>query len=299
MAPQGRQTKTMSSRLAGMKFMQRGNSNNNNNTPESPGDTPAGPPAKKLRLSNGSSIRSPAPPAEQSPASESRSAPDLSKSEQWYLSFQAPAPSTPAAQAPLRIVSAGYSALDAAADREVTKEDEDEQQQEGSEEEVPSKWTAGRKSFGRFNRKLEKQQNPDVSSSSSSSSDENESDEEENDRSSAGELSDDPTGVKALMAQGQKSAAERARAERKAKRKADGAGSARMAGERRKKDVNLNRVAAAAAVNNSRAGGPKPRGSPLSALADMECHRCREKGHMARDCTRKVVPQRSRARLSY
>lgn len=282
MAAQGRQPKTMSSRLANMKFMQRGNS-----TPASP-STPAEPPTKKMRLSSGASKATPASPAGLSPSTENGS-PDLGKGEQWYLSFKTP--QTQVAPSPLRIVSAGFSALDAA-DGEGKKAAKDEEEESDGEEAAP-KW-AGRKSFGKFNRKLEKQQNPDLSSSSD---EEDEEDEDENDDRSDGEIPENS--VNKLIAQGEKDAAARIRAERKAKKKSDGAESARMAEQRRKKDVNLNRVA------NEDSPFGRQRGSPLSAMSKVECYQCHGKGHMAKDCPERQQQQqrqqqrRSGSRLSY
>lgn len=280
MAAQGRQPKTMSSRLANMKFMQRGNS-----TPASP-STPAEPPTKKMRLASGASKATPASPAGLSPSTGDGSSVDLGKGEQWYLSFKTP--QTQIAPSPLRIVSAGFSALDAA-DEGVKKEEKDEDQE--SDEEAAPKW-AGRKSFGKFNRKLEKQQNPDLSSSS-----DDEDEEEEDDDRSDGEIPEDP--VNKLIAQGEKDAAARIRAERKAKKKSDGAESARMAEQRRKKDLNLNRVA------NEDSPFGRQRGSPLSAMSKVECYQCHGKGHMAKDCPERQQQQqrqqqrRSGSRLSY
>lgn len=263
-----------------MKFMQRGNT-----TPASP-STPAEPPAKKMRLSSGASKAAPASPAGVSPSTE-KGSPDLGKGEQWYLSFKTP--QTQVAPSPLRIVSAGFSALDAAdrADQKKGKK-EDEDEAEETDDEAAPKW-AGRKSFGKFNRKLERQQNPDISSSS----DEEDEEDEGDDKSEDGEVLDDP--VNKLIAQGEKDAAARIRAERKAKKKSDGAESARMAEQRRKKDVNLNRVA------NEDSPFGRQRGSPLSAMSKVECYQCHGKGHMARDCPEAQQKQqrRSGSRLSY
>lgn len=62
----------------------------------------------------------------------------------WYLSFKEP--QTPAAESPLRIVSAGYSSLDATGPGK-------ERSEEGEGTARPS--IAGRRSFGKFNKAVE------------------------------------------------------------------------------------------------------------------------------------------------
>lgn len=247
MAPSKSGPKVMSNRLAGMKFMQR--------TGAAP-STPSQPPAKKQRLSNGSALGSPATPNEQDSSAQQGET-------KWYLSFKAP--EAPVAQSPLRIVSAGYSSLDATGR---AGEDEDE---EPAPRAIP-----GRKSFGKFNRKIEKAQNPDLSSSSDSES----GDEGEDEGSEDGEVEDDPTGVKALIAQGRKEAADRARAERKAKKKEKEADSKKLAEERRKKEIDLNRVTGIS-------GG----GGSSGSAANIECYYCKKKGHRKQDCPKLQAQQ--------
>lgn len=243
----------MSSRLAGMKFMQRGSGENSPTT-----STPE-PPAKKQRLSSGSSVRSHATPSEKAAAEQRKRADEAERETavetKWHLSFNEPQTST--AQTPLRIVSAGYSSLDAAGRQEESDENEDHARPKFS----------GRRSFGKFNRKLEKQHTDLASSSDSSDSDEGDDDDGE----------DDPTGVKALIAQGKKEATDKARAERKAKKQAESAETARLSAQRRKKEVDLNRV-------TSISGGG---GVGANPQANMTCHKCGTKGHIARDCSQR------------
>lgn len=252
----------MSSRLAGMKFMQRASAS----TPSTP-NTPAEPPSKKQRLSNGSSIRSPATPVD---VEERRRAEALEKEAarrgetKWYLSVREP--QVQATESPLRIVSAGFSALDGGHE---ARDDEDD-------EETARPQVAGRKSFGNFNRA--KQQKTDEDSEEDSDEDDEE-----------GEIEDDPTGVNALIAQGRKEATDRARAERKAKKAAESAESQRLAEERRKKEVNLNKVHSISSGGGRSSGGGGQKKS--SHLDDITCHRCGEKGHMIRNC-----PQRGSRR---
>ncbi|GIZ47845.1 hypothetical protein CKM354_001092500 [Cercospora kikuchii] len=262
MATNGRPNKTMSSRLASMKFMQRSG-------PPSPA-TPSEPPSKKQRLSSGRAAPS---PTSSNPATPTEGSSGASHDDsKWYLSFRAP--QIPAAESPLRIVQAGYATLDS------TSRGNDGSD---SEDDAPRRPTMpGRKSFGKFNKVIEKQNNPDLSSDSDSESDEDEDDEKEE-----GEAGDD-TGVDALIAQGRKEATERAKAERKAKRKAEKEASQKLAEQRRKKELNLNRTPTS--ISN---GG----GSP--SMANLSCHGCGEKGHKAADCPRKRNSRPSKSRLSY
>lgn len=115
--------------------------------------------------------------------------------------------------------------------------------------------------------------------SDSDSSSDSEDDEDESE-------SDDPTGAKALIAQTRRDAGDKARTERKAKRKAEKEEATRMADERRKKVVKLNKL------NSISGGKTTPTRSP--SHTDMTCFKCGKKGHAKRDC-----PQASQTRLSY
>ena len=119
---------------------------------------------------------------------------------------------------------------------------------------------------------MQKQQNPDRSTSdsdSSSDSSENNDDEEDD--------SDDPTGAKAMIAQSRKAAGEKARAERKAKKQAEKTDATRLAEQRRKKQVKLNKLSS---ISSADATSNRP-----SAGRSMTCFACGEKGHGQRDCT--------------
>lgn len=89
-----------------------------------------------------------------------------------------------------------------------------------------------------------------------------------------------------MIAQTRKDAAEKARAERKAKRKAEKEEANRMAEERRKKHVKLNKL-------DSISGGKStPTRSP--SHKEITCFRCGKKGHTQRDC-----PQSSQTRSTW
>ncbi|KAI6809906.1 hypothetical protein KC332_g12580 [Hortaea werneckii] len=266
MAQKNVQPKEMSNRLMAMKFMQRGAA-----SPSSGPSTPAEPPSKKQRMSDGSGVstppsasRSDAAAAKEAVAAEERQreeafdreAADRGESK-WYLSFKQP--QKPVSASPFRVVSAGYSTLDGSN----TKDKDSEDEGESAEPQV------GRRSFGKFNKGLEKQQNPNMSSDSDSSESEQEEDEEDDDDDDE----DDPTGAKALIAKERKEAGDKARAERKARKKAEKAESQKMADERRKKQVKLNGL-----TSISGAGG----GSPGNK--NITCHNCNKKGHIQREC---------------
>ena len=129
-------------------------------SPSSSPSTPPEPPSKKQRLSNGSynsspasTPRSDAQAVEEALGAEEQKRADALKREaadrgesKWYLSFK----EQPAAavQSPLRIVSAGFSTLDAGdTSRDIASEEDEEVTT------VPQ--MKGRRSFGKFNRKIE------------------------------------------------------------------------------------------------------------------------------------------------
>ncbi|RMY47495.1 hypothetical protein D0865_08630 [Hortaea werneckii] len=263
MAQKNVQPKEMSNRLMAMKFMQRAAA-----SPSSGPSTPAEPPSKRQRMSDGSGIstppsasRSDAAAAKEAVAAEERQreeafdreAADRGESK-WYLSFKQP--QKPASASPFRVVSAGYSTLDGSNNKDQDSEDENESA--GPQ--------VGRRSFGKFNKGLEKQQNPDMSSESEPSESEQEDEDDEDDE-------DDPTGAKALIAKERKEAGDKARAERKARKKAEKAESQKLAEDRRKKQVKLNGL-----TSISGAGG----GSPGNK--NITCHNCNKKGHIQREC---------------
>lgn len=260
-----KQPKIMSSRLSNMKFMQRGSAPG----PPSP-STPVYPPAKKQRLSSGVAAVSSPSIADEATTPETLIGEGGGPGEtKWYLSFKHT--QVPRLESPLRIVSAGFSTLDTTPnDRDDASDPEDD--------ESSRSLVLGRKSFGNFNKKTEKQQNPKASSSSESDEDED-ADDGNDDGPEGADEADDLTGINALISQGRREASERARAERKEKKRAENAETQRLAELRRKKEVNLNKVAS---ISN---GGKS--GSGNSFLANMVCHSCQGKGHKSAECPRR------------
>ena len=80
-----------------------------------------------------------------------------------------------------------------------------------------------------------------------------------------------------MTAQSPKDASEKARTERKAKRKFEKAEAAHMADQRRKKNVKLNQPRG---ISSGGTAYSKP-----FVSKDMICFKCGEKGHPQRDCS--------------
>ena len=130
-------------------------------SPSSSPTTPSEPPSKKQRLSNGSYNSSPssAPRSDAQAVEEALAVEEHKRASalereaagrgetKWYLSFNEA--NSPPVQAPLRVVSAGFSTLDAAG---ATKEENDDEEDEEATT-VPQ--MKGRRSFGKFNHALE------------------------------------------------------------------------------------------------------------------------------------------------
>ncbi|KAK4964897.1 hypothetical protein LTR28_003567 [Elasticomyces elasticus] len=262
--------KAMSSRLMQMKFMKRAAAS----SPSTPSTPVNGPPTKRSRLSDWSSSATPTQQSEvASPIVDEEEVRRLKALERqaalagetkWVLSYKDTPPCSD--DMSLRVVTAGYATIDSAGNSSHAADDDQEDRRHRPN-------LLGRRSFGKFNRRIEKQQNPDLSSSSSgsaSSASDSEDDEEE----------DDPTGAQALIRQSRKEASEKARAERKAKGKAAKEESLRLAEKRRSRGINQNEISS---ISNAGA-------------SSIICHECGEKGHTKKACPTRQGQQSRRKR---
>ncbi|QDS68732.1 hypothetical protein FKW77_004443 [Venturia effusa] len=211
------QEKAMSSRLLTMKFMQRAA----NASPKSTPSTPDGPPSKRARLSYGSNASPTTPSSDQQAIQAALAEEEMKRSvaverqaaesgeSRWMLSVLQPKVAPPA----LKIVQASFAEIDS------TISDDD--MEEGEHSDNPAgKNVAGRMSFGKVAKPT----------SDGSSEEEDNSDEENED--------DDP--ATAMIKEARRAAAEKLRAERRAKKTAEHAKLQRLASDRRSRQVNLN-----------------------------------------------------------
>lgn len=226
-------------------------------------------PSKRQRLST-ASVATPVTPIDPGEVRQQqaidRAAAEAGETK-WVLSLQQSPLTTTNTHTPIKVVTAGYGTIDNVSNAHLPVKDSD------SEPEHPSSTRPsihGRRSFGKFNKTLEKQQNPDLSSS------EPESDKDEDDSEDDSEDDhDDP--LSAMVKQQRKEAADKIRKERKAKEKADKADAERMAKERRMKGIKLN-------IPNGQ--GISTGGQNLS-LANVACFLCGETGHVKVDCPKR------------
>lgn len=165
----------------------------------------------------------------------------------WVLSFEDQRASSPSSSLALRVVQTGYASLDAPS--RAVEEDMDEDKPV----------MVGRRSFGKFNKVLEKKDGEDESESSSEEDEEHGSEEESDDDDPASEL---------IRASRQEAVAQ-AKEERKKQKRAEQAESEKLAKKRKKENpsVNLNGL------------------TSLSGRApSVACHNCGGP-HYMKDCT--------------
>ncbi|OJD33006.1 zinc knuckle protein [Diplodia corticola] len=223
MAPPNTTPKQASSRLLTMKFMQRAAASQS--SPKESPSTPNGPPAKRQRTSAASS---PATPSDLEAVNAAIAAEELKRTKaidraaaeagetRWVLSFREPEKEARQMN-PLRVMSAGYAALDNGDDSD---EDDDAPQ-------------VGRMSFGKKPAPAKKDDDSESDEESSSESDEDE----------------DPAAK--MIREARKQAAREKRMEKK---RAQMEKAAQLAQERRNKSphVKLNKLTS---ISNSGSGG--------------------------------------------
>lgn len=181
----------------------------------------------------------------------------------WVLSFEDQMGAKTNPKLAIRVVQAGYANLDVPSSSNSKSIEED-----SSWEDNPI--IVGRRSFGRFNKVLEKQQDPSMEDSSSESDSEVDEDKDSEESNSDDDDDDDPTSelIKASRAE----AAERAKAERKAKKKAEKAQSLELARQRKNKEVKLNGLTSLSGRQES--------------LGGRTCYKCGGP-HLQKDCPKR------------
>ncbi|KAI4937641.1 hypothetical protein J4E85_000076 [Alternaria conjuncta] len=244
----GNTPKTMSKGLMGMKFMQRA-------AAKSSPSTPNGPPSKRSRLSNGASaVGTSDHDIIQSglDAEEAKRQAALDKAAQhagetkWVLSFKDPLEGK--RQDAMKVRQAGFAELDA--------EDEDEDEEEDVK--------PIRMQFGGGVKKKADTTVPFVKAENSESESEHSSDEYD---------SDDPAAD--LIRQTKREMATEKR-ESKNKRGDD---SVKATPKRQKDDGDLQGLTS---ISGSRRSGG---GGGFGGMANMECYKCGQKGHISANCS--------------
>ncbi|KAL8761366.1 MAG: hypothetical protein Q9184_002498, partial [Pyrenodesmia sp. 2 TL-2023] len=140
----------------------------------------------------------------------------------------------------------------------------------------------GRRSFGRFNEDIEKQQNNDTTSDTSSCSSGSERRHGNTYSENEATNGDSTDHTETPLKQPLREEAPQRKADRKVKKNAGNAEVACLADHRRSKKVKLNRL-------SSISGG-----GGIGGVAGIECHVCGQKGHRQADCPRKAKLKRRR-----
>ncbi|TAQ87722.1 hypothetical protein B7494_g3941 [Chlorociboria aeruginascens] len=240
--------KTISSRLLTMKFMQRAaasspTSASNITSPTTPDE----PSAKRRKATDGSpqgkgfDVDALADSrAIQKALEEEETKRQLALEKQgleagdtrWVLSFEGSGEDRKEGRS-LRVVQTGWANLDTdtgLGQGWKVERDEGEEDEEGDGNKPA---VVGRRSFGKFNRVLEKQQDPSQEDTQSDSEEEVKDETEFDD-----DYDHDPT--KSLLKESREAVVKQLKAERKAKRRAERAESVDLAKKRKKKEVKLN-----------------------------------------------------------
>ncbi|TVY41573.1 hypothetical protein LOCC1_G004227 [Lachnellula occidentalis] len=255
--------KSMSSRLLTMKFMQRAAV-----SPPSSPSTPDEPPSKRRKkgaestptkfnvdaLADQRAIQKALADEEaKRQAALERQAAEAGDT-RWVLSFEDQKQTAASSALALRVVQTGYANLDSVPSLQVRSMGEEQ-------EDKPI--VVGRRSYGKFNKVLEKQQDPEAEDSSDS-----DSDEEDDEASSSGESDDDDPSKGYYNDSRETEAIDRLKKQRKAQKHKEKAALLKQGKDRKKKEVNLNGL-------TSLSGKATPQKGP--------CHQCGGP-HFKREC---------------
>ncbi|KAG0647522.1 hypothetical protein D0Z07_6527 [Hyphodiscus hymeniophilus] len=270
----GSAPKSMSSRLLTMKFMQRAAASPtpSPSTPDEPSpkrrkkdtDSPGAPAFDVNALVNQRAIEAAAVEEDAKRQNALEKAAAESGDTRWVLSFEDQTVTAP--NLPLRIVQTGYANLDVSSSFRPAEEF-------GEDKPV----MVGRRSFGKFNKKVEKHDDEDDTDSSSDEEDEEDSEDDSD--------SDDPASE--MIKTSRREAVERVKAEQKAKKRAEKAKAKQLAKDRKKKNVNLNSLTS---ISGSQfVGTPAKPATP--GRTNVSCYICGGP-HFKAEC-----PQREKKRI--
>ncbi|KAI9723059.1 MAG: hypothetical protein M1812_001508 [Candelaria pacifica] len=278
--PNSKPPKTMSSKLLTMKFMQRAAashpSTTNPLTPTSPSSEPS---SKRRKISNNHTPNVPnsdlqavraavaAEEAVRSAAIEKQAA--EAGETRWVFSFQ-DGGGNGVENRRLKIVEDGFAGIDSGRGIEIASMEDEEDEGQGWREKV-----VGRRSFGRFNRALEKSSNPTQttsptsSSTSSSSHTSSKPDNNNNNNNNNNNESPTPSDAENPSPTEQSKAATRAL---KKRRKAEREEAKTLAKKRKSKEVKLNTLTSISGGGN------------MGRNSEMTCFNCGKKGHGKNEC---------------
>ncbi|TVY75603.1 hypothetical protein LSUE1_G008011 [Lachnellula suecica] len=275
--------KSMSSRLLTMKFMQRAA----NTSPSSSPSTPDEPPNKRRKKDTDSPSKFNVDALADQRAVQKALADEEAKRQavlerqaaeagdtRWVLSFEDQKQVAASSALALRVVQTGYANLDSIAPLQI------QAMEEGAEDKPAM---VGRRSYGKFNRGLEKQQ--DSTKAVKEDASESDSEEEDDESSKSGEEDDDDPSEGFYNDSRAAEATDRLRKQRKAQKHKENKALRKQGKERKRKEVDLNKLSSLSGGGHT-GGGKGP------------CHECGGP-HMKRDCPGDGVVTRAKRVYPY
>ncbi|KAL9614462.1 MAG: hypothetical protein Q9167_001065 [Letrouitia subvulpina] len=272
-APNGRPVKSMSSKLLTMRFMQRAAASSSGLPKSSEQASDTLPPKRRKVSSAPSEINhfsdshalQAATDAEEKKRAEAidRLAENAGETK-WVLSYFGAEGMLADGNKGLQVLAASYSDID----------------HDGSNTRTTD--SLGRRSFGRFNKDLEKQQKANSDGDSSSQSGE----EEASGSDGQDEAGTDDSSVE-LLRQSRSESIQEEKKKKKAQRKAEKIGAAQVAEKEKFKEVKLNKLSSI-----SGAGGAGGKSSVVRS--EITCYSCGQKGHRKAECPLNMRRKRRR-----